>query len=74
MTAYGQHPAPHNCELTAPNQLGPGVSWTCWCGQRWSTRNANDLFTGGPITIWARTNGWNLAQYWRDRRRQKARP
>lgn len=60
MTAYGKNPAPHSCR----NPMGPasraGQVWRCWCGQAWHSTTVNDIWTGGPLIIWARVGWWNF--------------
>lgn len=60
MTAYGANFAPHSCAGTWALPAHAGQVWRCWCGQSWHATTVNDVFTGGPLLIWARVSWWNI--------------
>lgn len=55
LPCYGLPPAPARHR---------GQVHQCWCGQGWHVTTANDVFTDGPILIWARVGWWDLRARW----------
>jgi hypothetical protein len=50
----------HGCISVLRVPTRAGQVWRCWCGQGWHVTTVNDVFTGGPLLIWARVGRWDL--------------